>query len=165
MAETYEKIESVTLGSSQASVTFSSISGSYTDLVIVTNVKSTSTGNMIMRFNGNSSAVYSETRLIGDGSSGISDRLSNFNEIYTDSYGYFDGSNFNQAKIINIMNYSNTTTFKTCLIRSNRTQTGLDAIVGLYRSTSAITSVFLSGNGLNFVAGSTFNLYGILKAA
>jgi hypothetical protein len=33
MTATYEKIETTTLGSSQASVTFSSISGAYTDLV------------------------------------------------------------------------------------------------------------------------------------
>jgi hypothetical protein len=164
MASTYEKIATNTLGSSAASITFSSISGTYTDLVIITNVKSTSTGNVIMRFNGSSSAVYSITRLVADGTSASSARLSNFNEIYTDSQAYFDGTNFNQGKVIHIMNYSNATTFKTALIRSNRQQTGVDAIVGLFRSTGAITSILLSGNGLNFVAGSTFNLYGI-KAA
>lgn len=161
MTATYEKIASNTLSSSAASVTFSSIPSTYTDLVIVTNVKSTTTGNMIMRYNSDSSALYSLTRLIGDGGGAGSGRLSGYSEIYTDSQGYFDGTNFNQIKIINIMNYSNTTTFKTCLIRSNRQQTGVDAIAGLWRSTNAITSVLLSGNGNNFVSGSTFTLYGI----
>jgi hypothetical protein len=165
MPATYEIIATNTLGSSQASITFSSIPSTYTDLVIVTNVKSTTTGNMIMRFNSDSSALYSLTRLTGDNSSAQSSRLSGYSEIYTDSNGYFEGSNFNQAKIINIMNYSNATTFKTSIIRSNRAQQGTDAIFGLWRSTSAITSILLSGNGNNFVAGSTFNLYGILKAA
>lgn len=164
MPGTYEKIASNTLSSSQASITFSSISGSYTDLVIVTNVKSTTTGNMTLRFNSDSSSLYSYTRLTGDGTSGASSRITGFNQLFTDSQGYFDGDNFNQVKTINIMNYSNTTTFKTCLIRSNRVQTGIDAIAGLYRSTSAITSILLSGNGNNFVAGSTFNLYGIKGA-
>lgn len=164
MPGTYEKIASNTLSSSQASITFSSISGSYTDLVIVTNVKSTTTGNMTIRFNSDSSSLYSYTRLTGDGSSAASSRITGFNQLFTDSQGYFDGDNFNQVKTINIINYSNTTTFKTCLIRSNRVQTGIDAIAGLYRSTSAITSILLSGNGNNFVAGSTFNLYGIKGA-
>ncbi len=165
MPSTYEKIATTTLSSSEASITFNSVPNTYTDLVIVTNVKSTTTGNMTIRFNSDSSSLYSYTRLTGDGSSAASSRITDFNQLFTDSQGYFDGDNFNQAKIINIMNYSNTTTFKTCLIRSNRVQTGVDAIVGLYRSTSAITSILLSGNGNNFVAGSTFNLYGILKAA
>jgi hypothetical protein len=161
MTSTYEKIATNTLGSSAASITFSSIPNTYTDLVIVTNVKSTTTGNMTLRFNSDSSSLYSYTRLTGDGSSAASSRITDFNQLFTDSQGYFDGNNFNQVKTINIMNYSNTTTFKTCLIRSNRVQTGVDAIAGLYRSTSAITSILLSGNGNNFVAGSTFNLYGI----
>jgi hypothetical protein len=161
MTATYEKIATNTLSTSAASITFSAISGAYTDLVIVTNVKSTATGNLVMRYNSDASALYSITRMTADGSTGASARLTGFNEIYTDSQGYYDGSNFNQAKIINIMNYGNTTTFKTCLIRSNRAQTGVDAIVGLYRSTSAITSILLSGNGNTLVAGSTFTLYGI----
>ena len=164
MASTYDIIATNTLSTSAASITFGSISGTYTDLLIVTNVKSTTTGNMTIRFNADSSSLYSYTRLTGDGSSAASSRITGFNQLFTDSQGYFDGDNFNQVKTINIMNYSNTTTFKTCLIRSNRVQTGIDAIAGLYRSTSAITSILLSGNGNNFVAGSTFNLYGIKGA-
>jgi hypothetical protein len=158
---TYTPIASQTLTGNATSITFSNIPQGYTDLVIVTNVKSTSTGNLVMRYNSDASASYSLTRLTGDSSSAQSGRLANYNEIYTDSNGYYDGSNFNQAKIINLMNYSNTATFKNCLIRSNRAQTGTDAIIGLWRSTSAITSVLLSGNGNTLVAGSTFNLYGI----
>jgi hypothetical protein len=165
MAVTYEKIATNTLATSAASITFSTISGAYTDLVIVTNVKSTTTGNVIMRFNSDSSALYSRTMITADGASLASNRLTGYSEIYTDSNGYFDGSNFNQSKIIQIMNYSNSTTFKSCIIRSNRPATGVDAKVAVWRSTAAITSILLSGNGQNFVAGSTFNLYGILKAA
>ena len=161
MTSTYEMIQKNILSSSQTSITFSSIPNTYTDLVIVTNIKSTTTGNLVMRYNSDSSALYSITRLTSDGSSTASARLTGFNEIYTDSQGYYDGANFNQVKIINIMNYGNTTTHKTCLIRSNRAQTGVDLIAGLYRSTSAITSILLSGNGNTLVAGSSFTLYGI----
>ena len=63
------------------------------------------------------------------------------------------------------MNYSNTTTFKTILMRANNAALGVDAIVGLWRSTAAINEikVFPTG-GANFETGSTFSLYGI-KAA
>ena len=52
MTATYEKIATTTLGSSQASVTFSSISGSYTDLVLISDstVASGSDG-VRLRFN------------------------------------------------------------------------------------------------------------------
>jgi hypothetical protein len=164
MPSTYEPIETTTVGTATNTVTFSSIGGSYTDLIIVTNVKSTSTENMSMRFNSDTGSNYSRTVLTGNGSSASSDRQTSVTSIGTDYNGYFDGSDFNQAKIIQIMNYSNSTTYKTCLIRSNRAQSGTDAIVGLWRSTSAITSITLGANSLNFATGSTFTLYGI-KAA
>jgi hypothetical protein len=164
MPSTYEPIETTTVGTATNTVTFSSIGGSYTDLIIVTNVKSTSTENMSMIFNSDTGSNYSRTVLTGNGSSASSDRQTSVTSIGTDYNGYFDGSDFNQAKIIQIMNYSNSTTYKTCLIRSNRAQSGTDAIVGLWRSTSAITSITLGANSLNFATGSTFTLYGI-KAA
>jgi hypothetical protein len=164
MPSTYEPIATTTVGTATNTVTFSTISGSYTDLIIVTNVKSTSTENMSMRFNSDTGSNYSRTVLTGNGSSAASTRQSNVTSIGTDENGFFDGSNFNQAKIIQIMNYSNSTTYKTSLIRSNRAQSGTDAIVGLWRNTNAITSITLGGNSLNFATGSTFTLYGILAA-
>ena len=164
MASTYEPIATTTVSTATNTITFSTISGSYTDLIIVTNVKSTSTENMSMRFNSDTGSNYSRTVLNGNGSSAASTRQSSVTSIGTDENGYFDGSNFNQAKIIQVMNYSNSTTYKTSLIRSNRAQSGTDAIVGLWRNTNAITSITLGANSLNFATGSTFTLYGI-KAA
>ena len=43
MPATYEPIATTTLGSAQATVTFSSIPGTYTDLVLITNSRSDST--------------------------------------------------------------------------------------------------------------------------
>jgi hypothetical protein len=62
-------------------------------------------------------------------------------------------------------NYSNTTTFKTFLSRTNVASDRVEALVGLWRSTSAITSITLYCGSNSFVTGSTFTLYGILKAA
>ena len=44
---TYALINSQTLGSAQASVAFSSISGAYTDLVLVSNFAGTASGHEI----------------------------------------------------------------------------------------------------------------------
>ena len=70
---------------------------------------------------------------------------------------------FSYSAIINIQNYSNTTTYKTILGRANNAVTGVTETVGLWRSTSAITSMTLLqsyGSDL-FKTGSTFTLYGI----
>jgi hypothetical protein len=62
------------------------------------------------------------------------------------------------------MNYSNTTTNKTALIRGNNAALFTDATVGVWRSTAAITSITLASDGAAFDSGSTFNLYGIAAA-
>jgi hypothetical protein len=70
-------------------------------------------------------------------------------------------TNFNHNSIINIQNYSNSTTYKTVLARSNNAATGTDATVALWRSTSAITSIDYYLNSGSWATGSTFTLYGI----
>jgi hypothetical protein len=66
------------------------------------------------------------------------------------------------------LNYSNTTTFKTTLVRSGTSTgssfPGTTAIVEMWRSTAAINRLDIKANGVNFAVGSTFTLYGI-KAA
>jgi hypothetical protein len=158
---TYEPIASQTLGSAAASVTFSSIPQGYTDLVFVmTGITSTNENNY-MRYNSDSSSLYSSTYVGGDGSTASSGRASNQNKIGLDGPAFWTSSQRNQ-KIIQIQNYSNATTFKTNLTRSSST-VGADASVGLYRSTSAITSVtFLTD--VTYSTGSTFTLYGIAAA-
>ena len=160
---TYEPIATTTLGSSSASYTFSSIPGTYTDLIIVTNVKGNTTGNMFMQFNRDTATNYARTILAGNGSIVTAALNANIAKIYCDYYGYFN-TGFDNTKVIQIQNYSNTTTYKTCLIRSGATVTGTDAICGSWRSTSAITSIRLDGDGATFETGSTFTLYGIAAA-
>jgi hypothetical protein len=62
------------------------------------------------------------------------------------------------------MNYSNATTNKTVLSKASNASNNVDAIVALWRSTAAITSITILGNGQNYGIGSSFSLYGI-KAA
>jgi hypothetical protein len=162
MPATYEPIATNTLGSAASTVTFSSISGSYTDLVLVTAGTGTTNGVGMLTFNGdnpNSGSSYSNTSLYGDGGTAGSYRRTSQARI-NDSLFYTTQCN----NIFQIMNYANTTTNKTVLLRGNYPGGELNATVGLWRSTSAITSLTLTHSGTTFTAGSTFTLYGI-KAA
>lgn len=155
MASTYEKIATTTLGSASATVTFSSISGSYTDLVLViVGASSTSTSAVHLRFNSDTGSNYSNTRLV----SGSSDRQSNQTKMRLALNNNVQGN-----ILINIQNYSNSTTYKTALARSNDNEY-VNASVGLWRSTSAINAIEVSLDAPTFIAGSMFTLYGILKA-
>lgn len=159
---TYVELDRTTVsGTSTNSVTFSSIDGSYTDLVLVINAGATATGcGITYRLNSDTSSLYSVTGLRGNGSSASSFRqtgndqvtVSNFSEPPTTGGGVY---------IVNFQNYSNTTTFKTSISRGNNASSGVDAFAGLYRSTNAITSVTILITGGNFNSGSNFSLYGI----
>jgi hypothetical protein len=157
---TYEPIATTTVsGSSTTSITFSSFTG-YTDVIIVSQMKST-TSSIQMQFNSDTGTNYSSTRLYGDGSSAASDRLTNVNQV-----DFTIGGTTEWATIIaQIQNYSNATTFKTCLLRQNNAAGLVNAQVSLWRNTNAITSIEIKQSGAGyFNAGSTFTLYGI-KAA
>jgi len=159
---TYEPIATTTLGSNQTSVTFSSISGSYTDLVLICNLAVNGTGNNVQcRYNGDTGSNYSTTILSGNGSSTYSQTYTNSSNGWLT--GYFDGTaNEFYTKVIQISNYSNSTTYKTALVRSSSASREAMAGVGLWRSTAAITSVTIAATDL--VSGSTFTLYGITAA-
>lgn len=158
---TYEPIATTTLGSAQASVTFNSFSG-YTDLFLVVNATSTANNNMDLRFNSDSASNYSRTVVLGDGSTASSNRASSQTFIRCTSDGII--STGSSMQTVNIMNYANSTTYKTTIGRANNAAFGTDAIVGLWRSTAAITSLTLTLSTNNFSAGSTFTLYGIAAA-
>jgi hypothetical protein len=161
MTATYEKIATTTLGSNQASVTFSGISGSYTDLVLVCNYAvNTANRNSYIQFNSDTGTNYSITQMLGNGSTASSVRYSNQSKIFLTDSAMSTSTNGN-AVLVNIQNYSNSTTYKTCLIRQNRADSYVEAIAGLWRSTSAITTVLISSEGANLLSGSTFTLYGI----
>jgi len=170
MPATYEPIATNTLTSDQAEVTFSSISGAYTDLLIVVgNISATAANTGYFRV-GNGSvdtgSNYSNTLLNGNGTSATSSRASNQSSgllIGAASSG-LTTSSVSQA-IINLQNYSNTTTFKTSLSRYGLASGETEANVSLWRSTSAINIItFRIAPSGSYKTGTVFTLYGI-KAA
>ncbi len=155
---TYEPIATTTLGSAQSSVTFSSISGAYTDLVLISDsILVSGTGAGRLRYNSDSGSNYSNTYLYGDGSIAASGRAANltFND-----YNFIGTSR--STSVCHIQNYSNSTTYKTFISRGNGGGITI-AYAGLWRNTAAITSIEVIGSS-NFNTGSTFTLYGIAAA-
>lgn len=162
MPATYEPIATQTLGSAAATVTFSSIPGTYTDLVLVVDGQaSTGQRNLLLQFNGDTGTNYSATILYGDSSGAGSVRQTNQT---TANVGGIDTTSQSNT-IAHIMNYSNSTTFKTAIGRGNSASTIVAAKVSVWRNTSAITSIVASlAASDTFFTGCTFTLYGI-KAA
>jgi hypothetical protein len=163
MASTYEKIATTTLGSSAADITFSSISSAYTDIVLIFSGVRDSGGDLDLgfRFNSDSGSNYSDTEIRYTPTSINSYR--NANQTFT-RLGVLTSS---QTMLrANIMNYSNTTTYKTAISRvdSRNTEYGATARTSLWRSTSAINSITIYSGAGNIASGATATIYGILKA-
>jgi hypothetical protein len=167
---TYTPLATYTVsGTSTTEIQFSSISAGYTDIVIIGNLGADQ-GYPSARFNSDTGSNYSVTNLWGNGSSAASNRATNravadiSYEVYTTTTGV------NTNYICHVMNYSNTSVYKTMLSRVNSASYGTSATAVLWRSTAAINNIKLqssSGNGAalgTFLAGSTFTLYGIAAA-
>jgi hypothetical protein len=165
MPSTYTPIATQTLGTAVASVTFSSIPGTYTDLILVTNVKSVSgTKDFVTQVNGDTGTNYSWIALSGDGTTVYNEKTTNFTRWYL-GYVSYVGSTLNANSITSFMNYSNSTSYKNYLSRSNNTSFGVSAIVGTWRNTAAINSIAVYfDSGGNMDVGSTFTLYGVKSA-
>ncbi len=165
LPSTMTPIATNTLSSASATVTFSNIPQNYTDLFLATSVKWTGSGDSSfgIRFNSDSGSNYSITRFYGNSSGAGTDRSSNAT---SSRGGQLDATNFS-ANFAHIMNYSNSTTYKTLIWRSNISTSTVFTAVSLWRSTSAITSIdlgYFDAAG-NWASGTTFTLYGIKAAS
>jgi len=164
MATTYEKIASTTLGSAASTITLGSIPATYTDLRIVLANAFTSYAldTVKIQFNSDTGTNYSATQLMGDGASASSASQSSVNSGLLGRAGY---QSTRPAMITaDVFSYAGST-YKTYLADSAADQNGSGEVlrhVGLWRSTSAITSVTLMN--VTFQAGAIVTLYGILKA-
>lgn len=167
---TYTMIATQTVtGSSAGTVVFSSIPSTYTDLVMVCHARGVAAVGMegsAIRFNGDTAANYSQTELKGDGASAASSR--NTGDTYIRNIDAYVGSTAASGIFgfyeLHVMNYANTTTYKTTLGRSSSLYSGAGVAhlaAGLWRSTAAINSITHVGYNGNIDVGSTFTLYGI----
>lgn len=166
---TFTALDKVTVGTATSSITFSSIPSTYTDLVVVASIlpSSTSFYTPSLQFNSDTGSNYSSTWMYGQGTTAVSSRNVSQTQMAIDNYAATPAVGYPMTVNFSVMNYSNTTTYKTVLARGNdifASAGETSATVGVWRSTSAITSVTVKGNGANFAVGSTFSLYGIASA-
>ena len=153
---TYDLLDSTTLASSASSVTFSSISQDYRDLVLVVSGNN-ATGDQTLRIqiNGDTGSNYYSVRMNGSGSTATSNALSAQNNVQLGVFGTTQA-----VCITQIMDYSATDKHKTLLSRGDLAASSTRATAGRWANTSAITSIYVYGsNSYNFAA--TFSLYGI----
>jgi len=161
---TYTLIGSATADGTSLSVTFSSIPATYTDLVIVCAITAGNTGDAYLRFNGDTASNYSDTVLRGNGD-GLASSVRDSNAAGMDigPVSLITGSEIGIV-VVNVMDYANTATYKTSLIKFTEATNNISTLAGLWRNTSAINSILFSSRGGNWGTGSTFKLYGIEAA-
>lgn len=162
----YVLLERIELNASAASVTFSSIPQTgYTDLKVVVSARSDRSGArgyINVYFNG-SFTNQTNRRLLGDGASASSSSEAN-NWSFIVPGAPQTANTFNNAEIY-IPNYTSNTakSFSVDGVQeANETTAFASLVAALTTNTAAISSVTLApGNSDNFVANSTFSLYGL----
>ena len=170
MANTYKLIGSTVLSTSTATVTFSSIPNTYTDLVLrmSTRFASGTFGEFSVTFNSDTTSLYSYTIFYATGGAVSTYRGSNATNLvgvlngvgtsqtantFTNNELYIPRYTASISKPISITNATET----------NGTTAYRSANAGLYRSQNEISSIsiFDNINAYSFAAGSSFYLYGI----
>lgn len=163
----YESIATVTVGAGgSSSIDFTSIAGTYKHLQIRYITRNASaTDTTYMRLNSDTGSNYALHILRGDGSTtgaqgaGTQTRM----ELPFASYSGATANAFG-AGVIDILDYANTSKYKTCRTLGGADLNGSGAInlvSGLWQSTSAITSISIFASTGSIAQYSQFALYGI----
>jgi hypothetical protein len=175
----YDSIATSTVGSGGvSSVTFSSIPATYTHLQVrffaQTNRATYGRDGLYLRFNSDSATNYSFHILTGDGDGVAAGAEINTDKIYLPEVGTTTaGASFFGSGIVDVLDYVNTSKYKTTRSIGGGDHNGTVAAIGAqvslrsggWRSTSAINSItFYPGSGTTISQYSKFALYGIKGA-
>jgi len=169
MPNTYALISSNILSTTAASVTFSAIPNTYTDLVLRASIRTDAgSPNLLLRING-ATTGFSDTAMRGTGSAanslrntgspdynygGIANGTSSTTNTFTDLEWYIPSYTATQFKPSSAFSaYEN-----------NGTTAYITAVANLWSNTAAITQLLITQGSGNLVAGSSFYLYGISKS-
>ena len=161
------------LASAQASITFSSIPQTFTDLYLVCSLRysgSFGIANVTFRLNGSSSSIYSERMLYTSSGSVLSASTSNIDRF---DFSYAPGAtntastfSSNQFYIPNYTSSVAKSVSSEVSVESNGTPYFEAIVAGLFNSSSAITSLTLTAQeNSTFAQYSSATLYGILKGS
>lgn len=153
MATAITALATTTLASNAATVSFSSISQSYRDLILVMNLTASAGYNIPITLNGDTTnANYTSVYVAGDGSSASSGILANY------VGGVYSGNL--STNVLHFMDYAQTDKHVNILSRLSVSTNTASAIVTRWSNTAAVTSIAFTVPG-TFSAGSTFSLYGV----
>ena len=170
MPSTYTLISSNVLGSSAASVTFSAIPSTYTDLVLRCSTRGSRAAvidSIVIKFNADSGTNYSNTIITGVGTTVSSFANANTTSLSLNtSDGDTATANTFGSFEMYIPNYTATTTKPISTISLSEDNSSNNAylrvLANQYRGSSAISSIVLTPEiGPNWLSGSSFYLYGI----
>ncbi len=169
MATTYTLIKTYTLSSNAATIDFTSIPNTYTDICLRYSLRTNATfssSGYYFSFSFNGLTTNLNSRIVfGQGSSASSANYT------TDVFGWCVPSDWTASSFSNSelyipnyagSNYKSMSIDQTVDTTSSLTYTILQA--GLWSSSAAINRITLTPTGGSFVTYSTASLYGILKA-
>ena len=160
---TYTPIATQTLGSAAASITFSSIPGTYTDLRLVLTCTTSVADSVIVQYNADTATNYSAVLLTGSGAAAASTNTTSATSIRLHNVGQ-TSTTVPETFSLDVFSYAGATN-KTALATSATDTNGAGSVeltCGLWRSTSAITQVTLKlFGGNNFATGTIATLWGI----
>ena len=167
----YDSLSSVTLDATASSITFSGIPATYTHLQIrgigrTNRATPADMDGLLIQFNGDTSANYSDHALRGDGGSATASSDVSYTgmEMYRLANLYV-ASTVMGAQIVDILDYANTNKYKTIKSLGGVDNNGSGQVAlnsGNWRNTDGITSILLKpAVGTLFTAYTSFALYGV----
>jgi len=171
MATTCKLIAKTTLGSDAANIEFTSIPGTYTDLLLVSSLRSDRNDGssvddqILLTVNGNTASISERYLYANNGS--VSSGTSPSNYVGGANSVVATASTFGNHELYfpNYAGSTNKSFSATGVTENNGTLAVITAIAGLWSNTAAITTLKLApGLGSNWKSGSSSFLYGILKA-
>lgn len=168
ITNSYESIQTVTLGSTQTTISFTSIPSTFKHLQVRGIARGTfaSTNlNLCMQVNSDTSNSYTYHQLNGDGSSASASGGSaqSFGFVGRIAQANATASAFG-ASVIDILDYSDTNKYSTIRALGGYDANGngmMTLMSSAYIKTDAISSIQIFGNLGDLVAYSSFALYGI----
>ena len=162
-------LQVITVGPSGASsVTFTNIPSTYQHLQVRAIAQTASGGQFVkMQMNSDTTTNYNSHILYGNGSSATASSYGDRANIPVWGNNTGTAANTFAVCVVDILDYANTNKYKTtrCLDGFDSNGSGVIALTsGLWRSTSAITSLNFTGFSGNLNQYSQFALYGIKGA-
>lgn len=163
-------IESQTLGSAAATVTFSSIPTGYNHLQLIVAARGSNASNfveLLMQFNGDTAGNYDSQQVVGSGSSALASETLADTKLHLGEFAAASAAAGNGGVYDICIPWHTSTIFHKYTATDHAfsygtatSQVQAKQWTGRWRSTAAITSITLTTSAGNFITGSRFALLG-----